>query len=175
MRRLFSSIGLTLMLGAVLSAASMVALPPGVDLIALPGSTALWSVEVTNDTDYMVPTSFQYLTLDPVGSFTDIFLSLFVVVGPGGTLPVLGPYDIGAAATPGFVSVGQLVLFYDLYSVDPNDPDNFDPERDLIMSGNTLYLDASVQIQDAGEVPEPATGALFVVALAACLALRGRR
>jgi hypothetical protein len=172
-RRLFSSIGLTLMLGAVLSAASMVALPPGMDLIALPGSTALWSVEVTNDTGYMVPTSFQYLTLDPAGSFTDIFLSLFVVVGPGGTLPVLGPYDIDAAATPGFVSVGKLMLSYDLFSVDPNDP-LFNPDTDLMTSGNTLDLDASVKIQDAGEVPEPATGALLGLALA-CLALRGRR
>jgi len=160
-------------LAAILPAASMVATSP-VDFTVPPGATILWTMDVTNDANYMVPSSLNYVTASGVGTFTDLFAIAFLVLGPGDTAPAVGQYDVDAAATPGFVSTGQLVLSYDLFSVDPNDP-LFDPGTDALSFGNLLALDASVTIQDAGEIPEPATLGLLGVGLAGLLLAYRRR
>jgi PEP-CTERM motif-containing protein len=77
---------------------------------------------------------------------------------------------------------GDLVLSYDLYSVDPGAA-NFDPIADLISNGDFIEAAASVTEGSSnggggsGTVPEPGTFSLLVGGLAAIVVsgLRRRR
>ena len=173
MRSTLCFCALTFILAGMLPAATMVATSP-LDLSAMPGASIQWTVDVSNDANYLVPTSFNYATFSPVGTFTDIFAFTFLVIGPNGVAPLIGPYDVDITATPGFVSTGQLVLTYDLYGVDPNDP-SFNPDTDTISNGNMLALDASVTVQDTGEIPEPATVGLMALGVLGLGFLHRRR
>lgn len=91
-----------------------------------------------------------------VGSagYVDYIGPNFVVVGPGGSasqvfspvsLTGVGAFTISATAVGGTSDVGQLVISYDLYSVDPSDP-NFNPDTDLVSVGNFATASASVSV-----------------------------
>jgi len=158
MRWLLSSLLTLVCFAALLPAAPlMVVGPPGADQFALPGGVVLWTVDVTNDFGYLVPTSFNYETLSPVGTFTDLFTTLGLIsIGPGQSVPGIGQYDIDPPATPGFVSAGQLVLTFDVFSRDPVTDLLFDPEADYLSSGS-LSAPVSVTILSDTGVPEPST------------------
>src|SRR5579863_8265210 len=129
-----------------LSAGPVLTLTPSGDLIGTPSSTVGWGFTITNDADYAQITSAQYC-VKPVnfplvcnssalGMFTDFIGPSDVVVGPpGGTDPSsvsqnfdpialtgIGSFAINSNAPAGAGDLGQIVLTYDLWSLDPSDP-----------------------------------------------------
>jgi hypothetical protein len=91
-----------------------------------------------------------------VGSagYVDYIGPNFVVVGSGssvsqsfssGSMTGVGAFTISATAAGGATDVGQIVISYDLYGIDPGDP-NFNPDTDLIAAGNFATAPASVTI-----------------------------
>jgi hypothetical protein len=62
-----------------------------------------------------------------------------------------GAFTIAGTVAPGSAITGEISFHYDLYSTDPNDPVNFDPDS-IVALDQTLSASFSV---DA--VPEPST------------------
>lgn len=154
--------------------------PAGGALSGAPGKTVGWGYTLMNDNDYLLVTSAGYVTATPVGAFTDFISGFnFIVVGPPPESTVvsqsfdllaqtgIGSYLIDTAALIGASSIGVIQLTYDLYSVSPNDP-AFDPDQDLVSSGNFLEADASVQVA----IPEPSTCPLLACGLIALAVVR---
>jgi hypothetical protein len=83
----------------------------------------------------------------------------------------IGSFTINAGEPVGATDVGQLVVTYDLYSVDPNSS-TFDPTVDLVSAGNFLEAPASVLV--APGAPEPSSGTLMAF-LGGALVLFARR
>ena len=134
--------------------------PTGGAISGLLGGSPTWIIAVTEDGGFPVLNNVDYVTLVPVGTFGFSFINDW---------SVLGTYDIDPFAVPGALSTGTIIVSYDLFSVDPTDPE-FNPELDLIGS-NQLSANASVQVEEAA-VPEPAYGALVGFLLAGLLAGR---
>ena len=149
-----------------------------------PGQSIAWGFTITNDTNFLVVNKADYLTVTPLGTFTDFVSSFFTVVGPG-TYAVaswtqpgdvagqtgIGSYAIDSSTAVGSLSTGTIVLDYDLYSVSPNNP-MFDPSVDYLGAGS-LSQAASVLATPPGDmVPEPASSFLMLAALAALIAGR---
>ncbi len=160
-------------------------IPAGGAVTGAPGQTVGWGFTLDNTTDYLVVTSADFVTVAPVGTFTDFISPAFLVIGPSPELSSVtqffsasaftgvGSYAIDATATVGGLSLGKIQLTYDLYSVSPNDP-AFDPTTSgvLISSGNLLEADASVEVvAGTSAVPEPGS----LVLLGTMLALFGIR
>jgi hypothetical protein len=182
-RSAFGALLLCLGAAASLRATTVFTLTPSGDVSGTPGSTVGWGFTIQNDTDYVEITSAQYCvnpvnfplvcTSSALGTFTD-FISQFndIIVGPpGGTDPSsvsqnfdpIGLTGIGSFAIDNGASggdQGQIVLTYNLTSLDPRDPNAVPRGTDLAMSAN-----ASVTVT-GGSVPEPGTAAMMVVALA---------
>jgi hypothetical protein len=137
------------------------------------GSTVGWGFTFTNlGSDFAVITGSDFcvgVITSPCGTsfgtYTDLAGPQFLLAGPSpesssfaevfnnslGT--GLGSFliDPAAAATV----IGQIVLSFDLYSVDPNSI-GFDPLVDTISFGNLLTASASVTVgTQAVAVPEP--------------------
>jgi hypothetical protein len=167
-----------------LSAGPVLTLTPSGDLIGTPGTTVGWGFTITNDADYAQITSAQYC-VKPVnfplvcnssalGIFTDFIGPSGIVVGPpGGTDPSsvsqnfdtialtgIGSFAIDNAAPIGAGDLGQIVLTYNLTTLDPNDPNAVSLGTDLVFAA-----DASITVSD-GNMPEPGTAGLMLVALA---------
>src|SRR5947208_10640242 len=104
---------------------------PGGGLSGLPGTTVTWNFHLSNSANYLLIDQVDYLSLSNIGVFTDLFSSVAPVIGPGGFADGSAAYAIDPPAPPGFPSVGQLVVTYDEFLVDPNDP-NFDFNRDHV-------------------------------------------
>lgn len=171
------------------AAASLTPIPPNGAIFGTPGSTIGWGFTISNNTDSLVVTSSDFcvgLIISPctnsLGSYSDIIGPNFVIVGPAPeSTPVtqsfdsmlltgLGSFLVKAGAIPGQSVTGAVVVTYDLYSVDPNDP-NFDPGVDTISVGNLLTANASVTA-----TPEPSTIFGFGSGIAGTLCfLRHRR
>jgi hypothetical protein len=152
--------------------------PP--DLFGMPGDTVGWGFTITNDTNFLEitsaqfclnPVSFPACTPADIGTFTD-FISQFndIVLGPGNSAtqdfdPILfkgvGSFAIDPGAPLQTTDFGQLVLTYDVYTADPNEPDS---GAILLFSDLTLSQNASVT---AG-VPEPGTFTLALGMLLSC-------
>jgi len=165
--------------GAVAPAAAVLNLDPLSGAISGPaGSSVGWGFTLTNPTDFAVVTSSNFclgtsgitsLCISPVlGTYSDQIATNYTIAGQNPENPVvtgqLGTFLIDAGAPVGSADVGQLVLTYDLYSVDPL-AGNFDPTTDLISAGNFLSDSASVSvISGASVAPEPSSLPLIALA-----------
>jgi len=161
-----------------------------------PGTTVGWGFTFTNDTNYAVITGSQFcdstssplpdicLTLTPnLGSYTDFAGAQFLVVGPSPESPTVSQaFDNSAATGIGSFAIdpsasgttsGIIVLTYDLYSVNPNDP-AFDPSAE-IAGGNYLTAASSVTVAPVAPVPEPALLPLMGAGLLVMVLLLRRR
>jgi len=161
-----------------------------------PGTTVGWGFTFTNDTNYAVITGSQFcdstssplpdicLALTPnLGSYTDFAGAQFLVVGPSPESPTVSQaFDNSAATGIGSFAIdpsasgttsGIIVLTYDLYSVNPNDP-AFDPSAE-IAGGNYLTAAASVTVAPVAPVPEPALLPLMGAGLLVMVLLLRRR
>lgn len=171
---------------AGLQAATLTLQPAGGALSGSPGQTVGWGFSVANATDYLEVTAADYVTVTPIGTFTDFASGFnFIVVGPAPESPVvaqsfdlllqtgIGAYLIDPGTPVGALSTGVVRLTYDLYTLSPNDP-SFDPAKDLVSSGNFLDASASVQVQAqaAAGTPEPSTCLLLGCGLLAVAAVR---
>lgn len=134
------------------------------------GATVGWGFTISNSTNFLVVTSSDFC-VGPIaspcgnglGTYSDFIGPNFIIVGPPPESTTvaqafnlslstgLGSFLINPGSTPGQGVTGQVVVTYDLYSVDPNDP-NFNPGLDTISVGNLLTANASVT---AAVVPEP--------------------
>jgi hypothetical protein len=169
-------------------------LTPTGALSGAPGDTLGWGFQITNDANYieitsasfcLSPVNFPACTLPTTGVFTD-FISGYndIIVGfPGGTDPAtvaqpfdpialtgIGSFVIDAGAPIGAADVGTIVLTYNVFDADPNDP-----------GANTLATDqvltAVANVEVASSTPEPATFGVFGLGLVGLAAVgrRGRR
>ncbi len=130
---------------------------------------------------------------NPVGSYLDFVGPQSPVVGPSsgppdnnpnggpmdmtmltesfnnGMMTGTGSFTIKMNALSGLMTIGQLVITYDLYSRSPNNI-NFDPTTDLISTANFFAPNAEVDV-----VPEPGTWLLLGSTLAGLGLARFRR
>ena len=124
---------------------------------------------------------------NPVGVFTPFITQLpdaNVVIGPDAgngeinpwsqafdpnALTGIGSYAINSFQMPGDQVTGNIVLYYDEYSVSP-DSASFDPQNDIIAVGQTMSAPASVTVT---VTPEPAETWLLAAALCLLFARRG--
>jgi hypothetical protein len=140
------------------------------------GSTVGWGFTLTNSgTDFAVSSGSDFC-VGPIaspcgtsfGTYTDFIGQQFLVLGSSPVTEAfdntlqngLGSFFINPAST-GTVS-GLAVVFYDLYSVDPNSPD-FNPDLDTISNGNILTANASVTV-GSSTVSTPEPGSLLLLA-----------
>ena len=169
-------------------AATVLTITPSGDISGAPGQTVGWGFTLSNDADFLLVTGAFYDTATPVGAFTDFASTFnFIVVGPSPestsvpqdfdlTLHTgVGSYAIDSGAVPGALSTGTLRVVYDLYPVSPNDG-AFNPDTDLISTGNTLQSAASVEVSvSSSSVPEPSATLLVSLGLfVGCVARRRR-
>ena len=164
--------------------------PSSGTLSGLAGSVIGWGFALTNTTDFAVVTSSNFCfsasgvnsaCVSPtLGAYTDYIASNFVIVGPSpesptiieafdsGQITGIGQFTISNSSALGATDHGQIVLTYDLYSVDPLSA-VFDPVADLISAGNYLSEPAAITISGA---PEPDVRRLLASALGILIALR---
>jgi len=174
-------------------------LDPTNGAIQSPAGTDIgWGYTLTAGTDYSVITGSEFCTgaisspcTNAFGTYTDNIGNAFVVVGPSAgestvtqawsTGNGVGDFLINASST-GTVT-GNVVLSYDVYTVDPNSA-NFDPIADLLFSGLYAEAPASVTVGPASTsgggtnpMPEPGAPAMLLAGLAALAfaAMRTRR
>ena len=176
----------------LLSASPVLLLDPlSGDLSGPPGSLVGWGFTITNDSGYIEINSAQFCINpvvlpgcnDPVtGTFTDIISGFNdIVVGPpGGTDPDsvtqsfdaiaetgIGSVQIDPLATPGTSDMGEIVLSYTLFTLDPNDPNT------VVEGTGALTADASVTVTVTAS-PEPGTAGLLAITMAALAVVKRR-
>ncbi len=152
-----------------------------------PGTTVGWGFTLTNlGTDFAVLTGSDFCVGAPsspcsntLGTYTDFIVLQFIVVGPSpesssvtqafnnNLQTGIGSFLIKPGATGSVV--GEIVLTYDLFSVDPNSL-NFNPTLDTVSLGNLLTAPASVSA-----VPEPGSLLLLASGLAGCFLTKKKR
>jgi hypothetical protein len=191
MKRPLQTLLLSLGIAAAAQAASLTLSPASGALSGAAGSTVGWGFTLSNPTDFAVVTSSNFclgssgittLCIAPnTGTYSDEIANNFTIAGPSPESPVVtqafnsaasmgvGSFTINAGAVIGTVVNGQIVLTYDLYSVDPLSP-IFDPIADLISTGSFLSDPATVTVTGA---PEPSSWLL--VAAGGVLILCRRR
>lgn len=137
------------------------------------GATVGWGFTLTNTTDFLVVSSSDFCVgaitspcSNSLGTYTDFIGPQFQVVGPSPESTSftqsfnllaqtgVGSFIINAGALPGDSVTGEIVVTYDLYSVDPNSP-TFDPSVDTLSTGDMLTAAASVSVPASTTVPEP--------------------
>ena len=131
---------------APLSADPVLILSPTGDMSGAPGATVGWGWSFVNDTPYYIEFSSNQFCDAPViltpvlvcnapttGTYQDIVVGNDPIIAPNTTTPVenfdpvglttgIGYFQIDPAATAGASDVGQIVLTYDEYLLNPNDP-----------------------------------------------------
>jgi hypothetical protein len=136
--------------------------PPGGALQGNPGQTVFWNFHFANSVNFLLIDQVDYITLTPVGTFTDLFSATAPVIGPGEAVDGLASYSIDPPAPFGFLSTGQLVISYDEFLVSPNDP-GFDFDRDHVnIDPETSSAAASALVVSPVAAPEPSTLALLL-------------
>jgi hypothetical protein len=166
--------------------------PVGGAISGYAGQTDLgWGFTFFNDTDFALITSSDYVTGTDLGTFTDYISSdQFVLAGlapestsisqtfDSGLLTGVGQFVIDGSAPVGAHSDGEIRITYDLYSLSPNDP-SFDPDADLVSSGNVITALASIDVLAAPVTSTPEPGAFWLslagLACAASLSLFRKR
>jgi len=163
---------------------------PGGAISGMPGTIVGWGFTLTNTTNFLVVTSSDFCVgpitspcVNALGTYSDFIGPNFLVVGESpeaasvsqsfnlATLTGVGSFQLNAGVTLGQSEIGEIVLTYDQYNVDPNDP-TFNPVMDTISVGNVITTDASVNVGGAATVPEPAS--IFLVAIGLLALRRGR-
>jgi PEP-CTERM motif len=150
------------------------------------GSTVGWGFTLSNSGSGFAVISGSDFCVGPItspcgtsfGSYTDFIGQQFIVVGSSSVTETfdnntqfgLGSFFINPAST-GTVT-GLAVVFYDLFSVDPNSPD-FNPDLDTISNGNLLTADASVTVgSSTTSTPEPGSLLLLTAGALAFISFR---
>lgn len=149
-----------------------------------PGWTVGWGFTLTNpDPTYVIVTGAEYQPVSPFGLFTDFISTQFIVLGPAPEPASVtqvfdavahtgvGSFTIDPAAPMLDKAVGSIILTYDVYNRDVNDP-FFNP--DPVADGGDL-LAKGVQVSQSAQVnvvPEPAC---FLLAGPALLLLFRRK
>ncbi len=150
--------------------------PAGGAVAALPGGITGWGFTLSNDTDYAVVDDAVLIGGDSLGAFTD-FISLpsnFVVIGPDGPFARmmwtedfdataqtgLGEFAVSSGALPGDSFSGTVRVYYDLFQHSPLDP-GFDPDLDLVSTGNFTSAAVSITVPGPAAAPEPASWVLI--------------
>jgi hypothetical protein len=151
--------------------------PLGGAISGAAGATVGWGFTLTNPgVDFLVVTSSDFCVgvitspcSNSLGTYTDFAGPQFIVAGPSPEsssvtqafdntlLTGMGSFLINPGAT-GSVT-GEIVLTYDLYSVDPNSP-SFNPTVDTVAVGDSLLAGASVTV---GAVTTPEPGSLLLL------------
>jgi PEP-CTERM motif len=151
--------------------------PLGGAISGAAGATVGWGFTLTNPgVDFLVVTSSDFCVgvitspcSNSLGTYTDFAGPQFIVAGPSPEsssvtqafdntlLTGMGSFLINPGAT-GSVT-GEIVLTYDLYSVDPNSP-SFAPLADTVAVGDSLLAGASVTV---GAVTTPEPGSLLLL------------
>lgn len=144
------------------------------------GSTIGWGFTFTNTANFAVITDTAFCVggvitspcTNSIGTYADIAgnESGLLIAGPSpestsltqsfnlGLQTGVGSFHINTGAT-GSVS-GDVVVFYDLYSVDPNAA-GFNPTLDLLTAGADVEAVASVTVT-GGSTPTPEPGTLLL-------------
>jgi hypothetical protein len=155
--------------------------PLGGAISGAPGTTVGWGFTLTNPgVDFLVVTGSDFCVgvitspcSNSLGTYTDFTGPQFLLAGPSpensgvtqtfdnSLLTGIGGFLINPSATGSVV--GDIVLTYDLFNVDPNSP-NFDPTQDTVSLGNSLTAPASITVATQ-TVPEPATLLLLATGL----------
>jgi hypothetical protein len=159
--------------------------PPGGALTGAAGSTVGWGFTLTNlGLDFAVVTGSDFCVgvitspcANSLGTYTDFAGPQFLVVGPSpestsitqafnnGLMTGAGSFAINPGATGS--AIGEVIFFYDLYSVDPNSA-SFDPTADIVSLGNEVTAGASVTVATTS-TPEPGSLLLLAIGIAGCL------
>jgi hypothetical protein len=163
-------------------------LPPGLGLtltnngdVAGPAGSAVgWGFTLTDtSSDWVVLDDSYFLGSPLYGSYEDYISNQFYLAGPSpesttvsepwnqGSQLGTGEFDLFATDPPTSFS-GSVNVDYDLFSVDPNDP-NFDPDVDFVSSG-TFSDPVEITI-----TPEPSSWMLIGLPLAALMLVGYRR
>jgi hypothetical protein len=154
------------------------------------GSTVGWGFTLTSGgSDFAVISGSDFCVgavaspcSNSFGTYTDFAGPQYIVVGNNpGESPVTETFDNSAQTGMGSFAInptstgtisGDIVVSYDLYSVDPNSS-AFNPELDTISNGDMLFAPASVTVgsstgtNGSGTVPEPETFPLLLAGFAA--------
>jgi hypothetical protein len=160
------------------------------------GSIVGWGFTLNSGSDFAIVSSSDFCVgvisspcSNSFGTYTDFTLAQFIVSGPASvsetfdnTLQTgLGSFLINPGSTG--TIVGEIVLTYDLFDVDPNSL-NFDPTADAISYGNYATAAASVTVGKSGtggggtggggttSAPEPGVAILLAAGFGLLLALR---
>jgi hypothetical protein len=183
--KLFRSITVALLLSIALAGVSRADTMPTLavtpaNLVGPAGSTVGWGFTLTNlGADFAVITGSDFCVGVPtspcsnsLGTYTDFIGAQFLVIGPtpeSTTLSQsfndnaqtgLGSFLINSGGSG--TLAGELLVSYDLFSVDPNAL-NFDPIVDTLSVGNFLTSAASVTVGTATvPTPEPTTLSLLL-------------
>ena len=183
--KLFRSITVALFLTIALASVSRADTMPTLtvtpaNLVGPASSTVGWGFTLTNlGVDFAIITGSDFCVGVPtspcsnsLGTYTDFIGAQFVVVGPSpesstlsqsfdnSTQSGLGSFLINPGGSG--TLVGELLVSYDLFSVDPNAL-NFDPIVDTVSVGNFLTSAASVTVGTVTvPTPEPATLGLLL-------------
>ncbi len=166
-------------LEAVAYGSVTLAVNPASGALVGPAASRLgWGFTLSSTVDFAVVSSSNFclgnsgvnsLCIAPtIGAYTDYIATNYTIAGPVPESPSvteafnsvtgtgLGSFEINAGSVTGADNNGQIVLTYDLYSVDPNAP-NFNPVTDLLSAGNFLTAPASVTVAAPvmQSIPEP--------------------
>jgi hypothetical protein len=143
---------------------------------ALPGGATGWGFDVTSNGVFPLFTFSQFTPITNFGSYTDYLSSSFFFGADGATvsnpfdsfiMTGAGEFDIDPGTPLGASVNGSLQIFWDEYSLSPDDP-NFDPVADLLTSGNSSTFRVSVTtgtFETPVATPEPGAISLIGVGL----------
>jgi hypothetical protein len=191
MTRKWAGLVAALLLPVAMSAAPTFALIPANGIVSgAPGTTVGWGFTITNDTDYLLVSSFNFCegaalptcptqTYGTFSDFTAQHLLDPVIVAPGGTVTQnfalagfqgVGSFAINPGAPVGAQDLGTIFLTYDKFTCDVVNDLGCSPDQTVF--GATLTATAQV---DVTAVPEPAVIWLAGLGLAAMTFARRRR